>query len=161
MMIILQSFLFFLLFMIIHESGHVIAAKMMGIPIQKIGASLKPYPHLYVSVSWPHSKFKKYTYLFAGMALTWLIFALAQINAYWGVKSLLYGLIIQIIVELNPFHSDIIIAIVTNRKAFKKAGYQDFKSIYKTELEAYHFSVLWYLHFSLWMLAIVMLLKMT
>jgi len=160
-MIVLHSLLFFFLFIIIHEIGHVIAAKMMGIPIQKIGASLSPYPHFYVSVSWPHSKLKKYTYLFAGMALTWLIFALVQINAHWGIKSLLYGLIAQIIIEMNPFHSDIIIAIVTNRKAFRKSGYQDFKSIYKTELEAYHFSALWYLHFSLWMFIIVILLKMT
>jgi len=160
-MIILQSFLFFLLFMIVHEVGHVIAAKSMGIPIQKIGASLSPYPHLYVSVSWPRSKLKKYTYLFAGMALTWLIFATVQITAFWGIKSLHYGLIIQIIVEMNPFHSDIIIAIVSNRKSFKKASYQDFKTIYKTELEAYHFSTLWYLHYSLWMFVIILLIKMT
>lgn len=160
MMIILQSLLFFLLFMLIHEGGHIIAAKMMAIPIQKMGASLKPYPHFFVSITWPRSKVQKYIYLFAGMTVTWLIFAIVQINAYWGIQSLLYGLIIQLIVEMNPFHSDIIIAIVTNKKGFKKAGLKDFESVYKTELEAYHFSALWYLHFSLWMFVIVLLLKM-
>ncbi|RXQ96646.1 hypothetical protein EO244_03195 [Ancylomarina salipaludis] len=160
-MIILHSLLFFLLFMLIHEGGHIIAAKMMAIPIQKVGASLKPYPHFYVSVTWPRSIIQKYTYLFAGMAISWLIFSIVQINDYWGIKSLYYGLIIQLIVEMNPFHSDIIIAIVTNRKGFKKAGLNNFESVYKKELAAYHFSALWYLHFSLWMFVIVLLLKMT
>ncbi len=158
-MIILQSLLFFVLFLIIHELGHVIAAKLMAIPIQKIGASLSPYPHLYVSVSWPRSKLKKYIYLFAGMTLILLIFTIVRINGCWGIKSLSYGLIIQLIIEFNPFHSDVIIAILTNRKRFKKAVDQDFKSIYKTELEDYHFSALWYLHFSIWVAIIILLIK--
>ncbi|WP_282125785.1 hypothetical protein [Marinifilum flexuosum] len=159
-MIWLQSTLFFINLMLLHEAGHVLSAKIMGIPVQEIGFTMKPYPHLYVSIDWPHKKKQKYFYLFAGMMITLSVFIISYFNDFWGIQALLYALIFQVIIETNPFHSDVVIAIITNKKAFKEANFSSFKSVYKKELDDFHYSSYWYLHFMIWLVLIVLLLRL-
>jgi hypothetical protein len=159
-MIVFQTLLFFLAFMLLHEAGHWLAARVLGLSVNSAGVSLKPYPHFYVSVQWPRLPMQKYIYLFAGMALTCLLFGIAFLNSFWGIESLLFGFILQLIVEFNPFHSDILIAILTQRKVFKQGGVS-FQDLYKKELQTYHFTAPWYLHFALWTVLIVLLMKIS
>jgi len=158
-MIILEIILFFIILMFLHEAGHVLSAKILGLSVRKVGVSIKPYPHFYVSVDWPHKIQQKYLYLFAGMFSTLTIFCIGLFFSFWSNNALLYALALQIVIETNPFHSDIIIAILTNKKVFKETSFLSFKEVYQTELKKYYYTTNWYIHFILWTILIILLLR--
>jgi hypothetical protein len=154
----LQILFFFLIFMFLHELGHVFAAKFLKLEIKKIGFQTKPYPHFFVAASWPRTNYEKRIYLFAGMLITNVLFIISWYFNFFDIKSLLIAFIIQIIFETNPFFSDITIAIVTS---FKKLNYgKSYGMDYKKEFSKYQFSKYWYLHFIMWTFLITLLIKL-
>lgn len=158
---ILQIILFVMALMIFHESGHVISAKIMGLDIQKISFQLKPYPHFFVAIEWPRMEKQRLIYLFSGSFVTVTLFIIAFLFHFFGIKNLYHAFVVQLILESNPFYSDITIAAVTKTKfdytnTNKQKSYSD---LYQEKFSNYQFSYKWYIHFTAWIGLILFSIK--
>lgn len=154
----IQIIIFFFVLMFLHELGHILAAKYLGLDIKKIGFQTKPYPHFFVAASWPRTNKEKNTYLFAGIIITFSLFLISLGFNFFNLKSLLIAFIIQIAIETNPFYSDITISVVSNSKKVKYS--KSYGVDYKKEFSNYQFTKNWYIHFILWTLLIILLIKL-
>lgn len=154
----LEIIFFLFLLMLLHELGHVIAAKYLGLSIKKIGIQKKPYPHFFVAVSWPYSNKAKNIYLFAGIVFTLSLFLFSLTFNFFNLRSLFIAFILQIIIETNPFYSDIIISVISNSKKLKYG--KSYGIDYKKEFSNYQFTRKWYTHFVLWTFLIILLTKL-
>jgi len=157
---LMQILIFVIILIILHEFGHVIAAKILKLEIQKIGFKIKPFPSFFVAVKWPTKEIEKYIYLFSGTFVTVILFITAFIFNFGDNKYLYSAFIIQLINETNPLYSDFTIAIVNkqikNYENFKKS-HADY---YKEQFSKYLFSTKWYIHFVLWTLIIFLLFNL-
>jgi hypothetical protein len=72
--------------------------------------------------------------------------------------SLYFAFCLQIIIETNPFYSDITIAIITAKNNLKYG--KSYEADYKKIFSKYQFSKFWYLNFILWMVLILLLTKL-
>ena len=114
-----QILLFSIILLFLHELGHVISAKILGLKIKNISFLFKPYPHFFVAVSWPNNNKERMIYLFSGVFITLSLFAISICFNFFNLKALYIAFIIQIIIESNPFYSDYTIAIMSNDKKIK------------------------------------------
>ncbi len=133
-----------LLLMTIHESGHVGAAKLLGLRVTSIGLMMKPIPHPFVAIKWSSSRPKVLAFFFAGVALTTLQFGLMLTNRFFDQPVVYFAFCAQVILETNPFYSDFTLA------------HRFLEYPRKTE---YAYSLTWYIHISLWTALIVLLLS--
>lgn len=147
-MTILLTISFLLGLLILHELGHIFCAIAMKIAINKVGIKRQPLPHLFVTINLPKKRKNELIYLFAGSAITCFVFLIAFFNHLLDYKCFYLALIIQIIIETNPFFSDLTIAISSSSRIRHK------------EFKNYSFSTLWYLHFILWTILIITCIKM-
>lgn len=139
------------LLIILHETGHVIAAKTLGLTVQKVGFSMKPYPHFFVSVVWPQNNRQKSIYLFAGFATYILLFSIALSLKFFSTPFVYYAFFVQAAIELNPFYSDFTIARVTSDLGYiKKNRHRPMGQVYKEMHQQYLFTARWYIHFVIW-----------
>ncbi|MBW8049879.1 MAG: hypothetical protein FVQ77_05980 [Cytophagales bacterium] len=143
-----------------HELGHIIFAKILGLDIQKVGFSLRPYPHVFVSIKWPYKKTEKLIYLFSGSFITLSLFFISFVNDFFEHKFLYYAFAIQFIIETNPFYSDFTIAVVSNNIERLKNNRNINADFYKNQFLKYQFSFKWYIHFVLWTLLITLLFNL-
>lgn len=157
-MIFLQIITFVFFLMCLHELGHIIAARYLGLHIKKIGFQTKPYPHFFVAASWPRTNRDKNIYLFSGMFVTMCLFIFSIFNNFFLSQSLFFAFVIQIAFETNPFYSDITIAIVSSNKRIKYG--RTYGIDYKEQFSNYQYSNYWYLHFILWTILIIILIKL-
>lgn len=143
--------------MILHETGHVVAAKIIGLKVYQVGFQWHPYPHLFVAATWPRTEVERLVYLFSGPLVTASIFFIMLFYDFFGFKHIYHAFAIQLIIESNPFYSDFTIAAIT------KSRQEDIKSTSihssKMRLSDYLFSYKWYIHFSIWTFFIIVLLK--
>lgn len=157
----LQDFIiitcFLLVFLFFHELGHIISAKIISLNIYKVGFTFTPYPHVYVAVEWTPNNLKRYIYLFSGILATIILFLISYWFNFFYTKLLIYSFIIQFILETNPFYSDFVIANITNE--IKNNGIESNINSYKKIFNDYIFSIKWYIHFIIWMLLILFLIK--
>ena len=156
MITVLFVFLLVVALLILHELGHIVAAKIMNLEIKKIGFSLKPYPHAFVAVEWTREKLKRYIYLFSGSTVTLLLFFVSYNFKFFELQQLLYAFIVQFIFETNPFFSDFTIAIVTNIAEKQKITIDE--HYYQKVYAKYAFSLGWYAHFTIWTILIYVLI---
>jgi len=157
-MVYIQTIIFFLLLMFLHELGHVLAAKYLGLSIRKIGFQMKPYPHFFVAASWPKTSRDKYIYLFSGIFITTFLFLISLSLNFFSLLGLYIAFVIQIAIETNPFYSDITIAIVSNSKKIRYG--KTYAADYKKQFADYQFSKYWYIHFVFWTILIISLIKL-
>jgi hypothetical protein len=127
----------------LHELAHIVAAKALGLTIQKVGVAYTPMPHAYVKVDFPRKVTSRLIYLFAGAFTTQILFFVSYANNFFEQKYLYYAFLIQIAIEFNPFYSDFTIAYISLQKVERKAN---FKQIHNKYLYSSH----WYIHFALW-----------
>lgn len=146
-----------LLLLLIHELGHLTMARILGLPIQRIGFQLKPYPHFYVSVSWPRINWQKYLYLFSGSLITVGLFCISIYNEFFHLTQLYWAFVVQLIIETNPFYSDFTIAIVSRNKPNNTMS--SYAENYKLQFSKYKFTLKWYVHFIIWTMIILLLTK--
>lgn len=158
MIIVIQTLLLIFFLLLLHELGHIISAKIMGLSIKKIGVSSKPYPHVFVAVQWAKERIKRYIYLFSGTAVTLTLFLISFSFHFFDVRSLMYAFIIQLIIETNPFYSDFTIAIVTRK--INTLGINT-KNYYQEIYKNHAFSSLWYIHFIIWACITFLLINLT
>ena len=153
-----QILLFSLLLLFLPELGHVVSAKILGLKIKNISFLFKPYPHIYVAVSWPKNNKERMVYLFSGVFVTLSLFSLSLYHNFFNFKALYIAFIIQIIIESNPFYSDYTIAIMFNDKKIKYG--KNYGINYAQHFSKYQFSSKWYLHFIICTLLIILLIKL-
>jgi hypothetical protein len=153
-----QILLFSIILLFLHELGHVISAKILGLKIKNISFLFKPYPHFFVAVFWPNNNKERMIYLFSGVFITLSLFAISICFNFFNLKALYIAFIIQIIIESNPFYSDYTIAIMSNDKKIKYG--KNYGINYTQHFSKYQFSFNWYLHFIIWTLLIILLIKL-
>lgn len=144
--------------MLLHELGHILAAKVVGLNVNKVGFQSKPYPHFYVAAQWPRNRRERYIYLLSGMAVTLIFFATCLFFDMFYWDSLYIAFAIQISLETNPFYSDITILLVTNQSKLRYGKGYGFN--YTRLFADFQFSNLWYIHFALWTFLILFLIKL-
>lgn len=157
-MIYIQILVFLTSLMFMHELGHILAAKYTGLQISKFGFQMKPYPHFFVAATWPRTNREKYIYLFAGMSITLTLFLSGLYFNFFSLLGLYIAFAVQIVLETNPFYSDITISITTTSKKVKYG--KAYGVNYKKEFSKYQFSNYWYLHFIIWTALIITLIKL-
>lgn len=136
---LLITFLFyFLIFTILHELGHLFTAKIFRLKIQKFGFQIIPFPSFFVSVQAEKYFYVKLFYYLSGIIFILIIFSVILFSGIYKNKVLLDAILLRIILDLNPFHSDILFLIGK---------------------EKYRYSIFWYIHFFLWWILIIFILK--
>jgi len=149
---------FILVLMILHELGHIIAAKFLGLEVKKVGFQMKPYPHFYVAAQWPRTNRDRYIYLFSGMVVTLILFLICLMTGMFYWESLYIAFCIQIVLETNPFYSDMTILVVTNQNKLRYG--KNYGVNYKGQFSNYQFTNNWYVHFAFWTFLILFLIKL-
>lgn len=153
---------FNLALIVLHELGHLLAARALHLRVNKVGVRLKPLPHFFVAVRWPKEVSRKAVYLFSGPFVTWCLFLLSWSFDFFGIQWLFYAFLIQIVVETNPFFSDFTIAQVTLRKDL----FTDYRNAPKFAERAremmrdHQFGPAWYVHFILWTILICVFIQL-
>jgi len=128
----------------IHESGHVGAAKLLGLRLTHVGIQSKPIPHPYVAIRWSPVRWKVLIFFFAGVALTALQFGVLLTTSFFHQPFVYFGFCAQLILETNPVYSDFTLA-------------QQFVAGKGRTNNQY--SLQWYLHLTLWLALIILLLS--
>lgn len=131
---IIIVFLLYHVFELMHEGGHMLAARLFRLKIEKFGYTLFPVPHFFVSVLNVPDNYIKYIFLFSGLLTSLILFLSLWMCNLLQIQYIYYAVAILITLDTNPFYSDF-----TNIEVF---GNQ------------YKFSYLWYLHFIVWGLII-------
>lgn len=167
----MKFLLFFSLILVLiffHELGHYLCAKILRIPIEKIGFTFKPFPRFYISVFDVNlSKPKQILYLCSGNFMTITIYiVLLCINL--DFRLIYAACIAQIVTEFNPFLSDYQIILFNH---FKKKEIQEcvINNLYNLEErdasikalynESYMLSMPWSIHFVVWGVCSAVMLK--
>ena len=155
------------LLLLMHEAGHLVAARLLGLRVEKVGFSLKPWPHPFVSVMDVADNYRKVVFLSAGLAVTVVLFVACWLTGLLTVKSLYYAFCFQLILEANPFFSDF--TTMFNSQRGHEENYQAYYSGKRGRgqahqygrifANAYLFSGRWYLHFAGWLALINLLLS--
>jgi len=153
----------------LHECGHYISAKVMNLPIKKIGFTMKPFPRAYVAVidkgiSLP----KRIVYLVSGNVVTVFLLTVIMLTGL-DYYLLTRVLVFQILVETNPFMSDYstLFFYIKNQKKIDSIPVIIRSDAQKTIVakmvsdmkDNYFMSNVWMIHFCLWALILVTLLK--
>lgn len=142
-------------FLTIHELGHIVAARVMNLYLQKVGFSMSPIPHVFVEVNWPRERKARTIFLMSGF---FTIVSLILIVLAFGLtfKPLLIALGIQLVIETNPIYSDFVIINLTDKVSAEIARTREpYKKVYKRVYSRYLYSKAWYLHFGLWFVFIL------
>ncbi|SHJ38987.1 hypothetical protein SAMN02745146_3003 [Hymenobacter daecheongensis DSM 21074] len=125
----------------IHESGHLGAAKLLGLRVTHVGFLAKPIPHPYVAIRWSPVRWKVLVFFFAGVGLTLLQFGLLLLTTHFFHQPFIYfGFCVQLVLETNPFYSDFTLA-----KQFVGGKGRT----------SHEYSLQWYAHVLLWLLLII------
>ncbi|QZT35894.1 hypothetical protein K5X82_11375 [Halosquirtibacter xylanolyticus] len=157
-MIVVKILMVTAVIMLLHELGHVISAKLMGLPIIDFGIKSKPYPHLYVSTERPSNDTQRFIYLSAGMISTLIWCVVLWSLGFLSYPFIMWAFILELALEANPFYSDITIALIAI-KIRKKGLINPHESEYNRVIKDHQFSIQWYIHFTLWTILVVSLIK--
>ncbi|WP_452602424.1 hypothetical protein [Pontimicrobium sp. MEBiC06410] len=111
-MSILYLFAGLLTLTVLHELGHVISALFLKLRIFSVGITMLPYPHPYVKVENTENKLHRYIFFYSGIAMTVTLLLICLFNGFLSYKMLYYAFAIELIIELNPFYSDIFLVNV-------------------------------------------------
>lgn len=160
--------IFVLILLVLHEVGHIIAAKTLHLSIEKISFSWKPVPRMFVSIIDNNIPTRRrLIYLLSGTLMTSFLFLVFYILKK-PIHSLYYAFAYQLIVETNPFFSDFVVAIISY-KSRKEFSAEFFKSKYSKQpvtedniklfTGKHMFSWVWYVHFLIWSALIIILLS--
>ncbi len=138
----------------LHEAAHVISARMMNLRIYDTGKQLAPVIHPYAQVEWSDKKGYRILFHIAGILVTGTLFLFCTFFDFWGQAFLPLAFSILLIVETNPFYSDIVLATIQHNMS-KTYDPRE----YRKALEKYMFTPGWYLHFALWAVLLFSLIQ--
>lgn len=126
----------------------------LGLNIIKINFKIFPIPHISISVDNEDGNiYKKTLFLISGSLMSLVIFTFCYYTNLTSIGWILLAYKIQLILELNPFFSDI--TIFFNDK--KNSSTKDFYNSYKKNNYLYTFG--WYIHLILWVIILIKIIK--
>jgi len=105
-MSIIEFIIYYTLFMLLHELGHIAASKIFKLTINKIGFALLPVPHIYVYVEDIPGTKEKYFYYLSGPIVTVLILIILIVSELIFVQSVFIAIAVRTLLDFNPFFSD-------------------------------------------------------
>ncbi len=119
--------LLYMLFLLLHEIGHILCAKILKLQIDKTGINLIPIPHLYVAVSNIPSIIYRNMFFFSGVTVTAILLVIIWLAGLLQYKIIYISIFTALIVDINPLFSDFTLFD-----------------------EKYKFSRIWYIHVAGW-----------
>lgn len=154
-----------------HEAGHYCAARILGLQVEKVMFSFRPFPRVYISVLEKGvTHLKRIAYLLSGNAVTWVVFVLLNFIHFKGMPYFLVIAVIQILAETNPFLSDYssLVFWAANRKALAKIPpyichkeqEEEIQKYLREIQDGYFLSPAWLVHFTVWAVFLVVMLRM-
>lgn len=146
-------------FLTVHELGHIAAARLLNLYLQKVGFSMSPFPHVFVEVTWPRKKKQRTIFLMSGF-LTIVALLSLVLSLGLAFKPVLIAFGIQLIIETNPVYSDFVIINLTDKVSAEIARTrQPYKTVYQKVYSNYLYSPAWYAHFVLWVAFIILVVN--
>lgn len=153
-----------------HEMGHYLAAKIIGLKVEKVSFSMRPLPRFYVSVIDQGISFtKRLLYYISGNMVTLLVFIILNFIDFNGVRLLRIVVAIQIIIETNPFYSDYstVLFWISNKSRINRLSQPIYNAKQEKEInnyleqikEEYFLSPIWFIHFTIWTILLIFLLE--
>ena len=143
----------------VHELGHIAVAKLLNLQLQKVGFRHFPFPHVFVEVAWPRRKSDRVLFLMSGFLTILSLVALARIAGI-DYTPLWIAFGIQLMIETNPIYSDFVIMSITDRVSREIARTRaSYKQVYKKIYSDYLYSARWYVHFLLWAVLVVAIIR--
>lgn len=139
--------------MAIHEVAHVICAKILGKKILRVGLSFRPLPHFFITIDGFLGNRERMLYLLSGVG-TVSILALSLHSIYSTYLFFKIAIFIQIIIDTNPFYSDVALVcrILTAKNKHQEYTLQNLFSDYQ-------YTFVWYIHLIFWVTAIILTFK--
>ena len=157
---IIQLLLFSLISIFLHELGHYIVLKIFNIPIYSMGVSCQPVPHFYIRYKWPTSIIKHCAIILSGSLTTILGLSILLLFINYNMMKMLFAVyFFQLICETNPFFSDYVFAYVIYKNKIINSSPQSL-NVYRSLINKYMFSFAWYIHFILWSILIILLIRL-
>jgi len=160
-----------IILMAFHELAHILMAKAVNMKIDKIGFTMKPLPHVYVSaINEKASHRKNALFLMSGNAMTWMLFVVLMISGRWFevCYPVYIAFAVQLIFEMNPFFSDYtklfccykytewLRVQLREGRAFSNKEIDSRRSFV---IQEYMYSRVWYIHFCCWACEAIILLS--
>lgn len=156
---IVYTFLVMISILIFHELGHMYWAYFMKLKIYGIGITYKPVPHVFVAAEFTRNRLKRTCYYLGGPLST---IALFIIVIYFGLihySFIKYAFIYSLVIESNPFFSDITTLIILKQNEQQATQPNFFSQQIGILINEFLFTPLWYVHFFLWSLYIFLIIK--
>lgn len=130
---------FYFIWLILHESAHILCAYISSMEIRDIGIRIKPLPHVYVEIDSDEPKTKKILFTISGVSTILLLWLYFRFSGSTYQPPLLVTLSLQLTMDLNPFYSDI--QILNMMLLNRKQHHQN---------KSYFFSNIGFIHFVIW-----------
>lgn len=143
----LKFSLFYLLWLVVHESAHIMSAFLFRLDIHGIGFRVRPIPHVYVEIDERNSPIKKFFFTASGVGVIFLLWMCFKISSYNLNFIASLTLTLQLITDTNPFHSDL---QVLSKMFFR---------IKNNDIHSYFFSNIGILHFIVWGMEIIYMIN--
>ncbi|MDH6310952.1 hypothetical protein M2451_003816 [Dysgonomonas sp. PFB1-18] len=134
-------------FLLLHELGHLASAFLLRLKVINIGITHKPILHFFVRIKNTQSYSRFLIFTLSGSFVTLINILIIHHFNLWEITTLKIAIILQIVIELNPFYSDISII----GSSINTHNYHNLELL-KTGMfdRNYLFSSLWYIHFIIW-----------
>ncbi len=129
----------FLALLALHECGHIISARILGLSVSKIGLAKSPVIHPYIEVKDVPDNYVKFIFLYSGPFVTLTLFFVSIYKEWLSYSPLYYAFVTLISVEYNPYHSDFTISGIFNKEMVNR----------------YVKNNLWYIWFLIWTTLII------
>lgn len=153
-MIVLEIILTIIAMMYFHELGHLLAAKIMNLEVLNFNMKRTPFPHFSITVNNKGgSRFKNNIFLVSGSFFSIIGFFILSSFGLLELHFIIIAYKMQLILETNPFLSDI--TIFFNDQ--KNKDTDDFYKLYSKN--SYLFSYKWYIHLIFWCALIIFIFK--
>ena len=154
---VIPYILFALFLSLFHEIGHYISAIILNLKVDCVGFSFKPVPRFFVSIIDSGISLKdRIIFYLSGSISIFLLFAILLFWGFWHTYYY-YIIVVQIVVDTNPFYSDYVLAISNLkyksgiRKLFLKEKNPNIAIYLSNKIKnEYFYSMTWYIHVLVW-----------
>lgn len=145
--------IYMVLTMTIHELAHVVSAKLLDKRVKKIGFSIRPFPHFFVSVNGELRGHEKRIFLLSGVG-TIAVLAIILAPLYTYSNALRTAILLQLVIDTNPFYSDVALVVYDWTTAKEREP-----SSLASLAPKYHYMGAWYVHLVAWITFVVQTIK--
>jgi hypothetical protein len=150
----------FALLFALHQVGHLVSARLMGLPVPKVKLSSQPLPHPYAIAFRTTDRKKQLVYILSGVGVSVSLFVVGALFGFFQIKTVYYALVLIVLLDSNPFYSDTLLAmsLLWQKRKFVPRG-KNWKQQYQQQFGNQLYSVQWYMYFIIWAVSAIVLLS--